>query len=787
MGSFKRWLREPARRFTPARFFVPVTSLVAALLPAPQNVSAQSSTAAEQPTSPALAEVIVTAERRAESIDTVPLSVTAVTGDEMRRLGQESFFDVTSAIPNLALGTGAGAGGNGNGFGVSSTRAVAIRGVAGNNTTAFYIDDTPVPVSLDPRMLDVERIEILRGPQGTLFGASSMGGTVRLITREAASDSSGGRVELEGYDMDDGGGGYSALGNLNWALVPDAVGLRANVFSAFTPGYFTREWGIATFPLVPLPPGAPSGEKTHVGSNQETGASVTMKITPPAIPGLTVSPIFLYQKEASNGYPVADYTPENLVQQRPLDVPEGFSDQWSFTGVTAKYERGWGHFIGSFTYFYRRAGDDEDGTDWLASTPGLVPSTTYPGAPYVPYYIPSPSINYLFTKSFTGELRFESSLAGPVQFILGAYSDLIDRRFYEIEYSYGINQATDGAITGAGFTDPDLFFDENAPNADRQRALFIDLEYKLTEALRLSAGVRRTYTSHEFDEIALGWGAGGYFQTSGEAGEYNTTPRYTASYQLAPDDMVYASAAKGFRIGGSNFELPPICEASLEEFNLTNGAPFTSDSLWSYELGTKNGWDEDRIRTRLAAFRIDWNKIQQTIFLPCTFEVTVNSGSAVSEGGEFEADLAPLPGLTVNLSAGYTDAKITEAAPGGFTYVGQPLNDVPKWNGSTSVQYSFPLSSDKQGFVRGQYISVGRSYSFVNAPLTGRVREPYELLHLRAGLDSGPWEFAAFCRNVFNTRGNLGDLLPETGELPGRPRWFITEPRTIGLYVRRSF
>lgn len=217
-----------------------------------------------------LEEVIVTAQRRSEKLQDVPIAMSAISGVTLDNLGAKVFNDYAGTIPNLATGTGAGAGGNGNAFGVSSTRAIAIRGVAGNNTTGFYLNDTPMPMSLDPRVADIERIEVLRGPQGTLFGAGSMGGTVRLVTREPSVDRTSGKVDAEGSYVDHGGSGYSADGTLNAALIPGSVGLRVTAFSAFEPGLYTRTWGGTLDPRSPSiaypPGGAPVGQKDHVGA-----------------------------------------------------------------------------------------------------------------------------------------------------------------------------------------------------------------------------------------------------------------------------------------------------------------------------------------------------------------------------------------------------------------------------------------------------------------------------------------------------------------------------------------
>ena len=753
----------------------------AAVLPGAAQDSRDLESSAPQP-SAELEEIVVTAQRRAETLQSVPVSVSAITGTTLADFGVKNFFEYATTIPNLSIGAGTGAGGNGNGLGVSSSRAVTIRGVAGNNTTGFYLNDTPIPLSLDPRVLDVDRIEVLRGPQGTLFGAGSMGGVIRMITREPVLDAASGKIDAEGSYVDHGAGGYSTSGMLNVPLVSGSVALRVNAFSAFDPGLFTREWGGPQSPLspsVPLPPGAPMGEKTHVGAIQETGVVAALGIVPSSLPGFSLTPMVIYQRAISNGYPLADYSPSNFVQDRPLDVSEAVADTWTFSSLTANYDASFGRFVGLGSYFYRSGFDLEDGTQFLA--------TGGAGIGNFPYYVAAPFYNDLYTKTWSGEARYESQLPGPVQVVLGYFSSLSKRFFTEYLDAPGANAAT-GGVLGS-----DILFTQDSPASDRQRAEFLDVTYKITSTLQASAGLRRAYLAHDGTYVADGFLNGGpSHNVFGNHGENDTAPRYTVKYEFLPNQMLYASAAKGFRIGGSNFLLGPVCRAALEAAGITNGAPFKSDSLWSYEIGAKNSWFGGRAQSRLSVYRIDWKNIQQTTDLAvvdptCGFNVTTNSGAARSEGGEFELDTVPLEHMTLSVAAGYEDAKITEATPGSLTVVGQPINEVPKWTGSATGQYSVPLG-ERSAFIRSQYTYTGSRTSFVNVlPPAGRPLSAYSLVDLRVGLNQGPWEIALFARNLFDAHAEIADLLGDAPELTGRPRWFIATPRTIGLSLRREF
>ena len=719
-----------------------------------------------------LEEITVTAQRRSESLQVVPISMSAITGDSLDNLGIKQFDQYAAMVPNLSIGSGAGSGGAGTGFGVSTTKTITIRGVFGDNTTGVYLDDSPVPPSMDPRLLELERVEVLRGPQGTLFGAGSMGGTVRFVAKDAAADHVSGKLEAEGSYVDRGGAGYSGNGTLNVPLIADNVALRVSFLSSFDPGLYTRTWGGALdprSPILPYPPGgAPSGSKDHVGDEQDTGVMASMRVTPQAIPGLTVTPMFIYQRSTSNGYPLADYTANDFVQTRPLDVAEAVEDTWNFESLTLKQETSFGRFVVLGNHFYRDGYDLEDTTDANA--------VVFWG---LPYYVPAPIVDHLYFRDWTGEARFESALPGPVQFVAGLYWSQEDRFYHQYYNAPGFNVAT-GGIYGT-----DLTFLQNSPNSDRQRAVYADVSYQLTKALQITAGLRAAHLEHSGTYVASGPLNGGVSDDYAAHAENDKAPRYTAKYTISADQMVYASAAKGFRIGGTNPYVPPQCGPALTALGISNGNEFRSDSLWSYELGLKSAWFDGRVKTRVAIYDIDWKNTQHTVVLPCEWSIVANVGSTRSRGFELEIDAAPIEHLTVNLSTGFEDAKVAQASQESDTVAGQPLQNTPRWTAAATVQYSIPFG-EREGFVMAQYTYTDDRVSYNNSS-SGLELPAYSLVNLRAGFNQGPWQAALFVHNLFDTLGVVGDLLPDGAQLPDRPRLFVTRPRTIGIQVRRDF
>ncbi len=716
---------------------------------------------------PSLEAIVVTAERRSENIQTVPVAVTALSGETLAKFDDESFGDYAHLIPNLSFGTGGD-------FGVTNGRSVAIRGIAGGTfreglaTTSFYIDDTPVPQSLDPHVLDLERVEVLRGPQGTLFGSSAMGGTVRIITKAADATAVSGFVDAQAFDIHFGGVGYDVSGGANLPLISDELALKMAVFSEYRPGIYTREYGIATTPGFTVPASQPVSSESHSGADQEYGGIVALLYTPAAAPGLTVQPMVIYQNERTNGMPLSDFSPSDLVQVRPLDVAESTVDNWSFAALTVKYRQDYGTFIASSSTFHEVAHDNEDGTEPIVTQFGQ----NYLFPPLSSTYAAAPSPTYIDYTQGTEEVRFESSFAGPLQAIVGGY------------YNHGTTR------NGESITDPDVDYEgefafiNQQSQANNEVAAFADLAYKPIAPLELSAGVRYSRLHFLYFNYSNGWANGGESSTVETHDEHPVTPRYAIKYQIDPNAMIYASAAKGFRNGGAN-------PAAADVYCATNASEFKSDSLWSYELGAKNTLFDGRINTRLAVYRIDWNDLQQRVLLTCGYSVTENAGSATSTGGEFEADIAPLRGLDLSVSLGYDNAKITSVPGGAAGFInGQSLSGIPKVTASLLGQYSVPTSFGS-AFLRSQYSFTGSSFSYTVVPSQegGRERASYSLVDLHAGGVTGPWETSLFVKNLFDVRANLGDELSETAELtnPPRPRWLIAQPRTIGLEVKWRF
>ena len=773
--------------------------------------------AAPESTAPSggLQEVIVTAQKRSENEQTVPMSITTFTATALQQKAITDFFDYATKVPNLAFAP--------TGDGVGTARTIAIRGItgiAGDGTTGFYIDDVPLPDSLDPRVLDIDHIEVLRGPQGTLYGARSMGGTVRLITQtpdleKFSATVHGGVSDTDHTDRPN----YTVDAVVNIPLVQDQIALRVSGFYDDEAGYFKRSWctdpataGVTCFPLS-------TTGRTSVGNvaaidTYGGSASLTIK----AGDAVTITPRIMMQRADYNGLPLGDFnvSPQNgigfpvppsqftlpsplnttdFTQARFFDVPEGGSDWWDLYSLTVHWKTGVGELVSSTSYFDRKVDETEDESEfvWAALYEG--------GAPPAP----APIEEIKDYQSFVQEIRFASTLSGPLQFVIGGfYSDFHGRipfaSLYPPAIYPGVDNVFNGGQPGNALGVPDLIFEQDYHTDIQEPAVFGELYYNITPALKATVGLRWYQikaTSHGFE---AGYATGSFDTVIGPEAttkENGTNPKFELDYQFAPDQMVYGLASKGFRPGGVVPIVPPgtpgttnDCVASLAAVNpslkIEDTRSYESDSLWNYELGTKNTLLDRRLILNAAAFDIRWKNIQQQILLQCGFQFISNAGAAESKGGELDLRARATDRLELSLGVGYQDAKITEKG-NSPQLVGSPVYQVPDWTGNGAATYTLPLTNSWNLVSVVDYSYVGSSYSANNSPTEPRKRPAYHLLNARFAFGNGTTEFALVGKNLTNEVTNLADNRSLAAEVPGRPRLFLNQPRTIGIEFTQRF
>jgi iron complex outermembrane recepter protein len=743
------------------------------------RVAAQEAQPDAQAASHGLEEIVVTATRREESIQSVPMSITAITEASLENRAATQFFDYASGIPNLSFGYSGG----GQSAGFASSRQVAIRGIAGDGTTAFYIDDTPVPVSIDPQAVDVAQIEVLRGPQGTLYGALSMGGTLRVMTEQPDPQKlqilAHGSVSATDHAAK---ANYQTDGSLNLPLIDDKLAIRFSGYHEELGGYFKRY-------------AEDTGETfSNVGQTTTDGGQVAMlwKITD----DLSVTPRILYQRTELNGLPFSTVNynasslspivirPTSLIQDQLFNIPESSSDEWTLSSLDFKFHQPFGTFIFTTSDFDRRTTDIEDQTLAVSQVFGIAP-------------LPTSISDYNHPRIQTDELRFASTFSGPFQLVSGLYYAHTNTSGVGFPPNYipGLNAAT-GGIYGTDLS----YYYNNGRDVQIETAPYAEANYDITDHWRATAGIRATRIESVLGPVTADGIANGGPTTVAQTSTTQTTitPKYSLQYRFSPDNQVYATVAKGFRPGSpSGGQVPQnACGADLAALGLKSGniGPVQPDTVWSYELGEKTSWLDKRLTIDFDVFRINWDKIQQTVLLACGFSFDANAGAARSQGAEIDINARVLDGLTLELSAGYDDAKFTETVPGVLFQAGDRIPQVPRESAQFDADYEFQISGDLSGFAHADYRYVGSSWSTNNAltnPVTGAVvpliRPSYRIADLRAGVKYGRTEYALFIKNLTNEYANLSDTTAVSLQAIGQSRVAISPPRTIGLEFRYRY
>jgi iron complex outermembrane receptor protein len=460
------------------------------------------------PASGQVEEIVVTATRRSESLQDVPMSITALNAATLEQRAVKSFIDYASQVPSLAFGS--------TGDGSATARTISIRGVSGDNTTGFYIDETPVPDSIDPRVIDVQRIEVLRGPQGTLYGARSMGGTVRMITTQPDLNNLSGRVSANGGKTQEASNAdYGVDGAVNIPLIQGTMALRAVAFYQHDAGFFKRRF--LTNPADAVNVGATANPTTlgnlptttidDVGRDNSYGAAVSLGIK--ASEGLMITPRVMFQKSDTNGllyadggsYPVpkvvgpVNMHPQGFLQARFFDLPEGSKDSWVLASLGASYDASSFNFVSSTSYFDRTVDETEDETDFLWQNLEAPFDTIPPQYHAVP--IPSTIRELKQIHRFVQELRVTSRLSGPWQYVAGFFfSDTRGRvpyaGYYPPALAPGISQTGGFVVLGIPVNplNPDEIFAQDYQTKVSEPALYGEVSYAFNEAWKLTGGLR---------------------------------------------------------------------------------------------------------------------------------------------------------------------------------------------------------------------------------------------------------------------------------------------------------
>jgi len=743
--------------------------------------------------------ILVTARKRDESVAVVPASITVFTGEALQDYNIQSFNDYATKTPNVSFSYGGGP------TGIADARSVAIRGITGQNlfgtagATGFYIDDTPLPGSVDPRVLDIDNIEVLKGPQGTLFGESSLGGNVRLITKKPNLSKDDFSVMAEAGLTSGGGsadGGGNVIGNI--VLVPNTLAVRVVLFANHDAGYLTR-----TFPTDPSSPGVTdpflSVPRTSVGDQgaQTTfggSASALMKITGNFDARLRI----MFQNTADHGFPAAfaplpSFTPDYTID-RAFDVQPKASDVWTLPSFDLNYRgQGWS-FVSSTSFFYRHTQDVEDstyGTQQIFTSYYMVPV-----APPAPVYLtPQPYLwdGEHYHDQITEEMRVSWDPWNNLSGTLGAFFSHTNTKFtIPPTYAAGLVAATATNTVVGPWPNNEIWTQTN-PATEKDFSLFGELYYKFFDRWTLTLGARQYWLHQDADYTADGFMNFGPTPSNPQHNSQSgLDPKFGLSYQTTDEAMVYASASKGFRAGGAQASLP-FC--ALPALPVTDITQLKSDTLWSYEVGTKVQLPHPGLLVSAAVFHIDWSNLQQQVALPCGSYFDINGEQARINGAELEIAGHLTPALQVRFGAGYEDTDITQ--PGPLQIVGvQPggrILGTPAWSMTLGGVYTQAITGTIDGFVSADYSYTGDSVQLLNGGLGAESTRPaYSLVNLRFGINVKETEVSLNVHNLTNAKPNLGDIgyvgyaqYNATGVV--MPQVATLQPLTVMLQYKYSF
>ncbi|MBW7836811.1 MAG: TonB-dependent receptor [Sphingomonadales bacterium] len=703
----------------------------------------------------ALEEVLVTASKRgfAETLQSVPLSIQALTERTLEQAGAKDFFDFARMAPSVSVVD------QGIGSAQVSIRGVRVGVIPAQTTqekplTSIYYDDLPVSfANFNPNLdlFDVQRVEVLRGPQGTLYGAGAMGGNIRFVTNRA--NLTDWEVKGEGTiaTIRHGGEIYDLKGLVNAPVVEDRLALRITGTMNWDDGYIDNVF---------------LGEKDWNRSRRK-GVRASALFQPSE--DLSIIANFIYQDmEFDHGRGQINIPGlRNPTQSYYSALP--FLDEIAIYNLTVEYDLGWANFFSSSSYYDRNMNESGTVQELMEA--------------YFGVQSPYPNRVLWDNRDFVQEFRLTSPQEQRLTWVVGAFY-ANQKTDYMQDFTYpGFGEMFEMPTDIYGAPEDVLFYGD-VSNRQKQYALFGEATYNITDDLHFTAGLRWFDWKQKFDLLYAGFFQGGLYPLVDKTSANKFTPKFTLSYKGSDDWMVYATAAKGYRLGGMNDPVPSdLCADDLNEVGLTEApTTFAPDSLWSYELGAKTQWFERRMTLNAALFYIDWTAVQTLKRLPnCGFYFTENVGKVESKGIEVEMVAMPVRGLTVMLSGTYTDATLAEDVPNLFGVEGDRVPYVPKFALSASVEYMQPIANSMDGYIRFDLQHVGHRNTEFNEAL-GIDMDSYQIGNVHVGVQMEKWEVALFVKNIWDKRA----ILSAENNF-GIDNWTIERPRTIGLTVRAHY
>lgn len=696
------------------------TAAAAFLLPATAHAQTTATTSATSAANERDDDIVVTATKRAERILDVPIAITAITGTELERRGATSLQDVQYSVPGLSLIQQA-----------PGQQRIQLRGVANSNglpTFGQYLDEMPISIddqtqSLDLRLIDMERVEVLRGPQGTLYGEGSMGGTIRYLTANPDLTRIGGSVDGQVGSVTDGNTAWRVNGVVNLPLVTDRLGVR------LVAGYEnTGGWIDST-----------------VTGNKDVNAAKILTLRGKLLANFTddfqASILVLHQNQKQN------YQNFGINRQTSSRVAERNNPNYDLVNFVLRWNLGGTTLTNSLGY---QNAQNDTVTDL---SPVYVPILPFLGVPAG--FITGVGLN---SKSkidvWTDELRLTSAPGGTFGWTVGVYGRKLDRT------------GTSSSITAPG-TLPFKLISVTAIFDSKTVAGFGELTWNASAALKVTGGLRYFHEERTLHSLNRGFGANASMLNSGDFNSLN--PRLNISYNFSPTAMAYASAAKGFRSGGFNLAA-------------TGGPPtYAPDKLWTYEVGTKQQWFDRRLTLEGAVYYTDWKDVQSS-FVPANTSIgyIVNGGNVRGWGADVSLSARPVAGLTLSATYAWNDlgykGTTAEHRPG------DPVDYAVRESWSGSFDYRRTLFGAVLGFARLDYQHAGRSAVINRASAVNVAIASRELLNAQLGVEIGRFEVSVFANNLTDTKT---PIIP--GPFGSIRQDIEPTPRIIGARFKAAF
>jgi iron complex outermembrane recepter protein len=729
-----------------------------------------------------LQEIVVTAQKRESTVQTTPLSITALTGQDLVDRGITDITAIVQSVPGVSMRT--------SGPGQTELEIRGLTSSGGNSATVgFYLDDIPLSapasaqngkVVIDPNLYDLNRIEVLRGPQGTLYGSGSMGGTIKLVPNApnpAAFDASA-QVILGGTDGGDTLN-HTENGMVNLPL-GDTLALRIVASSQVLSGWIDRI--VITQPNFPAPvdpatrgnvAAAPVAQNFK-DVNDENLRSVRASLLWKPNDRLSIEPTFMYQEITQGGLNLIDSQPGTKTQYQPYNSPEPFEDRIDIGSLNVQYHFDGADLTSTTSYWRRDENLRQDGTEEIATVLG---APIYPEQGGAGQNFPT-SLEDDISRQYSEEIRLTSSGHSDFKWLLGY--------FYQ-DFESDFDEFVDTPFTAIPGTIPNAFT-QFQPTKILQNSFFGEASYTFLEKFTATAGLRRYYYTGTVNTAVSGWlsssGTDAFNHYSTGERDSGITPKFNISYQVDPDMLVYGTVAQGFRPGGGNQPIPTAgalgtqCLANLQAIGL-NAAPlgFKPDKVWSYELGEKFRSGDGRMTINSAGYFENWQHIQQNIPLECGFPFTGNAGDAHIYGAELEINAVLIPGLVASVNGSWTHAQyIANAVP--TTTIDERLQEVPEVTAAASLNYRHGITDGLSfiGRVENNYVG-----SRIDTTAQANFLPSYDLTNIRAGVEGSNWTAVLFVNNATNRLALLTNSPAINVNVSTFNRTAMEQPLTFGI------